>query len=189
VTETGPSASPILLPRKGILTFRRATSQDHRWIKAKSATAVPAGEQFQASGQVLGVAGRSICLLLQESAPGGSVVQTAKQCRAASGSWQAFGPVTLTNQTAGDKVGYLIRQTGAQAGDSFQADSLSIVDVDTTAPTAPSGLTATVVSGNEVDLSWSAATDADFGGVYGYAVYPRRGLDPAGDHHRIGDRV
>jgi hypothetical protein len=137
----------------------------------KPATAVPAGEQFQASGQVLGVAGRSICLLLQESAPGGSVVQTAKQCQAASGSWQAFGPVSLTNQTAGDTVGYLIRQTGAQADDSFQADSLSIVDVDTTAPTAPSGLTATAVSGNEVDLSWSAATDADFGGVYGYAVY------------------
>jgi len=38
VTETGPSASPILLPRKGILTFRRATSQDHRWIRAKSRT-------------------------------------------------------------------------------------------------------------------------------------------------------
>jgi len=137
----------------------------------KPATNVPAGEQFQASGQVLGVAGRSICLLLQESAPGGSVLRSASQCHTATGAWQAFGPVTLTNQTAGDTVGYVIRQTGAQAGDSFQADSLSMVDVDTTAPTAPPGLTATAAAGNEIDLSWSAATDADFGGVYGYAIY------------------
>ncbi len=40
---------------------------------------------------------------------------------------------------------------------------------DTQAPTAPSGLTATAVSSNEVDLSWTASTDDV--GVAGYYVY------------------
>jgi hypothetical protein len=137
----------------------------------KPATQVPVGEQFQASGQVLGLAGRSICLLLQESAPGGSVVHSVSKCQTATGAWQAVGPVSLTVQGAGNTVGYLIRQSGARAGDSFQADSLSMVDPDTTAPTAPASLTATAVSSNEIDLSWSASTDTDYGGVYGYAIY------------------
>lgn len=40
---------------------------------------------------------------------------------------------------------------------------------DTQAPTSPSGLTATAVSSNEVDLSWTASTDN--AGVTGYYVY------------------
>lgn len=40
---------------------------------------------------------------------------------------------------------------------------------DTTAPTSPSGLTATAVSQSQVNLSWSAATDNV--GVTGYRVY------------------
>lgn len=89
----------------------------------KPATNVAAGTQFQGSGEVMGTAGRYICLQLQEK---GSVAQTVKQCQQATGSWQAFGPVTLTDKGAGDSVGYTILQTGAQAGDSFQADSLSM---------------------------------------------------------------
>jgi Concanavalin A-like lectin/glucanases superfamily len=89
----------------------------------KPATNVPSGEQFQASGEVLGVAGRYICLQLHEA---GSVAQTVQQCQKATGAWQALGPVTLTDKGAGDSVGYTLRQTGAQAGDSFQADSLSM---------------------------------------------------------------
>ena len=40
---------------------------------------------------------------------------------------------------------------------------------DTTAPTAPSGLTAVVISSSRIDLSWGAATDNV--GVTGYKVY------------------
>jgi hypothetical protein len=145
------------------------------YASPKPATGVPVGEQFQAAGQVLGVAGRSICLLLQET---GSVAHSVSVCHPATGGWQSFGPVTLTDQGAGDTVGYTIRQTGAQAGDSFQADSLSMADPDTTAPTVPASLTATAVSGNEIDLSWPAAADADYGGVYGYAIYRDGGTTP-----------
>ena len=145
------------------------------YASPKPAAGVPAGEQFQAAGQVLGVAGRSICLLLQET---GSAAHSVSVCHTATGGWQAFGPVTLTDQGAGDTVGYTIRQTGAKAGDSFQADILSMADPDTTAPTAPAALTATAVSGNEIDLSWPASTDADYGGVYGYAIYRDGGTTP-----------
>ena len=40
---------------------------------------------------------------------------------------------------------------------------------DVTAPTAPTGLTATPVAGSEIDLSWTASTDDT--GVTGYRVY------------------
>ena len=40
---------------------------------------------------------------------------------------------------------------------------------DTTAPSAPANLSATAVSGTEVDLSWSASTDD--AGVVGYKIY------------------
>jgi hypothetical protein len=138
------------------------------YANPKPATGVPQGEQFQATAEVSGVAGRSLCLLLLES---GSTAQTIKTCVTASGNWQALGPVTLTDTTSGDSVGYQIRQTGAMAGDSFEADSLSMIDVDTTAPTAPASLTATAMSSSEIDLSWSAAADPDYSGVYGYAIY------------------
>jgi hypothetical protein len=96
------------------------------YANPKPATNVAQGSQLQGAGEVLGVKGKSLCLLLQEVAPGGSVVKTAKQCVNASGTWQALGPVTLTDTNTGDSVGFLIRQTGAVAGNSFEADSLSL---------------------------------------------------------------
>ena len=114
------------------------------FAKPRPVTAVPQGEQFQGSGEVSGVTGRNICLLVREVTSGGSVVQTVKGCVAATGSWQAIGPVNLTMKNAGDQVGYLIQQTAAVTGDSFLADSLSLMDVTaspsptpTPTPTSP----------------------------------------------------
>jgi hypothetical protein len=150
------------------VSLSNTSTSYNMYANPKPATGVPQGEQFQASAEVSGVAGRSLCLQLLES---GTTAQTVKTCVTATGSWQAIGPVTLTDQTSGDSVGYQVRQTGAQAGDSFEADSLSMIDVDTTAPTAPGSLTATAVSSSEIDLSWSAAADQDYSGVSGYAIY------------------
>jgi hypothetical protein len=120
---------------------RTAGTSYSMFAKTKPATSVPLAEQFQATAEVSGVAGRSLCLLTREVTPGGSAVQTAKKCVTASGTWQALGPVALTMQHAGNSVAYLIQQTGAKAGDSYLADSLSLVDVTASpspTPTAPS---------------------------------------------------
>jgi len=53
---------------------------------------------------------------------------------------------------------------------------LSTSTADTTAPTVPSGLTATTMSSSQIGLSWSASTDNV--GVAGYAVY-RNGVSIA----------
>jgi Concanavalin A-like lectin/glucanases superfamily len=101
------------------------------------ATSVAAGTQLQGTGEVLGVSGKSICLMLQEYTSGGSLVQTQSQCVTASGSWQAIGPVALTDNNTGDSVGFRIRQTGAVAGDSFQADALSLTESAPPPPPPP----------------------------------------------------
>jgi hypothetical protein len=106
------------------------------FAKPRPVTSAPQGEQFQGTGEVSGVTGRGICLLLREVTAGGSVVQNVKGCVTATGSWQAVGPVNLTMKSAGDQVGYLVQQTAAATGDSLLADSLSLMDV--TASPSPS---------------------------------------------------
>ncbi len=68
------------------------------------------------------------------------------------------------------KVGYGSRNDAA----SFDNLRVTVAGADTTAPTAPTGLTATAASSTEVDLSWNASTDNV--GVAAYAVY--RGSTP-----------
>jgi hypothetical protein len=92
----------------------------------KPATGLAPGAQLQGTGEVLGISGRSICLMLQEYTSGGSSVQTVKGCVAGNGTWQALPVTNLTAKNSGDTVGFRITQTGAKAGDSFQADSLSL---------------------------------------------------------------
>jgi Concanavalin A-like lectin/glucanases superfamily len=105
------------------------------YAQPKPATNVAQGSQLQGTAEVLGVTGKNTCLLLQEVKPAGGVVQTAKQCVKATGSWQAIGPVTLTDKTAGDSVGFMIQQTGAVTGNSFEADSLSLTESSSTSGT------------------------------------------------------
>jgi hypothetical protein len=94
----------------------------------RPATNVAQGTQLQGTGEVLGISGRSICLMLQEYTSGGSLVQAAKQCVTGSGTWQPIGPTNLTVKNSADSVGFRIRQTGAVTGDSIQADSLVLTE-------------------------------------------------------------
>jgi chitodextrinase len=78
--------------------------------------------------------------------------------------------VTDATFTSG-KVGYGSRNDAA----SFDNLRVTVAGgVDTTAPTAPTGLTATAASSTEVDLSWNASTDDV--GVTAYVVF--RGSTP-----------
>lgn len=117
------------------VTLSKATTSYSIYAQPKPATNVAQGSQLQGTAEALGVSGKYTCLLLQEVKPAGGVVQTAKQCVKATGSWQAIGPVTLTDKTTGDSVGFLIQQTGAVAGNSFQADNLSLTESSSTSST------------------------------------------------------
>lgn len=117
------------------VTLSKATTSYSIYAQPKPATNVAQGSQLQGTAEVLGVSGKYTCLLLQEVKPACGVVQTAKQCVKATGSWQAIGPVTLTDKTTGDSVGFLIQQTGAVAGNSFQADNLSLTESSSTSST------------------------------------------------------
>lgn len=80
------------------------------------------------------------------------------------------------------------RDAAGNVSGPSSAASVTVVAPDTTPPSVPSGLTATVGAGNNVDLSWDASTDNV--GVTGYFVY--RGTTAgftADDASRIGNAV
>ena len=62
----------------------------------------------------------------------------------------------------------------ALAQSEILLDMNTPIPVDTVAPAAPSNLTATVVSGTRIDLSWTASTD--FVGVTGYRIERCQGV-------------
>jgi chitodextrinase len=83
-----------------------------------------------------------------------------------------------TGLQAGTSYGYQLvafDAAGNRSGASpvVSAATLSVATGDTTAPSVPSGLTATTVSSSQITLSWKASTDNV--GVKGYRVY-RNGL-------------
>ncbi len=110
------------------VALSKAATSYSMYATPKPATNVAQGTQLQGTAEVLGVSGKYTCLVVQEVKPAGGVRISAKQCVKATGSWQAIGPVTLTDTTTGDSAGFMIQQTGAVAGNSFQADSLTLTE-------------------------------------------------------------
>lgn len=142
----------------------------------KPVTSTAAGATYTAGGMVRSdTAGKSVCLQLKEVTSGGALVAAAApRCVVTTGSWTSFLQESITAKNDGDQIAFLVRRpSGAVAGESFEVDDLSLTASasDGTAPTVPSGVTATAVSPNEIDVSWDASSDPDFGGVAGYAVY------------------
>lgn len=138
---------------------------------SKPVNNAPAGEQFQATGMVRSkTPGKKVCLVLTESNASGNVAVT-QSCVIAASTWAAFPTATHTIVGGGDNLKFTIRQTSGVIGDSFEIDNVSIVDTDTTAPTAPTGVSATAPLSNEIDVTWQPASDPDFSGVTGYAIY------------------
>jgi chitodextrinase len=98
-------------------------------------------------------------------------------------------------------AGYMIYRTGAQIGTSAsasysdttttgttsytytvaaydnagnvsaQSSGVSITTPDTIPPSVPTGLTATVISASQINLSWNASTDTGGSGMVGYRIY------------------
>ncbi|MBI5734049.1 MAG: hypothetical protein HY973_03870, partial [Candidatus Kerfeldbacteria bacterium] len=78
-----------------------------------------------------------------------------------------------TGLTASTLYSYTVAAYDAAGNTSSQSSSASAttqaVASDTTAPTVPTGLSATAVSSSGINLSWTASTDAV--GVTGYKIY------------------
>jgi chitodextrinase len=74
-----------------------------------------------------------------------------------------------TGRTPGTTYRYQVRARDAIPNWSATSSIVSATtSADTTAPSVPSGLTATVISGTQINLSWTASTDNV--GVTGYRV-------------------
>jgi chitodextrinase len=84
---------------------------------------------------------------------------------ATTGSVTSYNDSGLTVLTT---YSYRVRATDAAGNLSAYSNTASATTPDTTAPTAPSGLTATASSTTQIDLSWTASTDNV--GVTGYLV-------------------
>ena len=134
-------------------------------------TGAPAGETFTANARIRSASpGRTVCLVLRELSPGGAQVQTAQQCGAVTGTWASLPTTAVTVSSTGDSVSLTVQQLSGARGDSFEADSLSMVNPDTSAPSVPTGLSATAPTSSEVDLAWNASSDPDGAGVNGYVL-------------------
>jgi len=107
----------------------------------------------------------------------GFVVETAPS---ASGPWTVIasvGPNVTTYMQSGLSAlsTYFFRvHSYNNFGDSPYsnvAGGTTLAGPDITAPSIPSGLTATAISSNKVNLSWANATDSGGSGLAGYQVY------------------
>jgi chitodextrinase len=77
-----------------------------------------------------------------------------------------------TGLSAGTQYSYTVSARDAAGNASGQSSAVSAttqVSVDTSIPTVPSNLSATAISSSQINLTWSASSDAD--GVAGYNVY------------------
>jgi acid phosphatase type 7 len=88
-----------------------------------------AGSVYQATAWVRAAAGsKKVCLYLREYA-GTTTAKAVSSCVLLTQSWQQIAAVSLTTVGTGDSVALVITQSSAAAGDSFEADSASLVTV------------------------------------------------------------
>jgi chitodextrinase len=123
---------------------------------AVAAQVGPAGEvdvSWNAASDNVGVSGYTIYR-------GGTLIATVSAPSLAYADHTAAGLTTYT---------YTVDAFDAAGNHSAPSAAASVTTPDWTPPTVPAGVAATVVSGGEVALSWSASTDNV--GVSGYTIY------------------
>jgi YD repeat-containing protein len=70
---------------------------------------------------------------------------------------------------------YTVAAYDNAANTSGQSTSTSVTTPDTIAPSVPTGLTATVISATQINLSWNPSTDTGGSGLAGYFVFRNGG--------------
>jgi chitodextrinase len=96
-----------------------------------------------------------------------------------TGPWMAVGVTNSvtsyadTGLTASTTYYYRLRAYNQKgySGYSNNAHRKTSVKTDNTAPSVPTGFGATVMSANQISLSWNASTDSGGSGLAGYVVY------------------
>src|SRR5688572_2504428 len=79
-------------------------------------------------------------------------------------TYDALGRLTtVTNNANGTIATYAYDAAGNRTQTTSKAGSIP--------PSVPSGLSATAVSGTQINLSWSASTDTGGSGLAGYSIY------------------
>ncbi len=127
-----------------------------------TANAVSGGEvdlTWGASTDNVGVSG----YLIQRCQ--GSGCANFTQIATTTGTGTTFKDTTVTSTTS---YSYRVRATDAAGNQSAYSNTATATTPDTTPPSQPGTLSATAVSGGEVDLSWGAS--ADNVGVTGYDI-------------------
>ena len=127
-----------------------------------SATAVSSGEidlSWGASTDNVGVTGYAI------ERCAGSGCSNFTQIATTTGTGTSYKDTSVSSATS---YSYRVRATDAAGNLSSYSNTTSAATPDTTAPSQPGTLSATPVSGGEVDLSWGASTDNV--GVTGYRI-------------------
>ena len=95
----------------------------------------------------------------------------------------SWAPTFFDSPDAGGNEPWTLKDGDEQAGGFVKTWLEETVGSDTTAPTAPSNLTATATTETSIDLSWDAASDSGGSGLDHYAVSVDGSVDqtvPAG---------
>jgi YD repeat-containing protein len=79
-------------------------------------------------------------------------------------TYDGIGRLKTITYTDGTSVTYALDGAGNRV-------TVTTVTPNTTPPTVPTGLTATAISATQVNLSWTASTDAGGSGLAGYKIY------------------
>ncbi|MFL5928845.1 MAG: DNRLRE domain-containing protein [Gaiellaceae bacterium] len=86
-----------------------------------------AGGAYSAGGWIRSDrAGRTVCLVVREWTAGGSLVGSRSSCATAGRGWQQLAGSRYVAARSGDSLDVAVTQSGAIAGDSFEADGLTL---------------------------------------------------------------
>lgn len=171
----------------GRLALSTSSSSYQLTAKPRPVLSTTAGVVYTGSGVVRSdTPGKSVCVVVKELTSGGNVVQTSNPCTTTTSQWTSLPQATLTAQSSGDQIVFLVRQAKAVAGDSFEVDTLSLVASGGggggggSPPSTPTNVHASAVSPTEIDVTWTASTDPDPDGVAGYSIYRDGGSSAIG---------
>jgi fibronectin type 3 domain-containing protein len=109
--------------------------------------------------------------------PGGSGLRAYNLYRNGTFLKQILGPATSTTDVGlagGTVYGYAVAavdNAGNQSARSATASTNTPACPDTTPPSVPAGLSATVASCSRIDVAWAASTDTGGSGLRGYRVF------------------